>query len=79
MIVYLIFANADMTEGRGPMVIRKIMHDKQKAIDFALKQFGVMGCRDRQTRCDKPYRDYYFGVGRQLVEGDWEVIEVQTE
>lgn len=77
MIVYLIFKNSDMTEGRGPMVLSKIMHDQCEAIAFALQQPGVMGIKGRQNTCNKKVS--YYVPGTLLVEGDWEVLETHTQ
>lgn len=81
-LVYLIYRNSDMTEGRGPMTVCKVMADREKAIQFALDQPGVMGIRNRQTRVDVPKQirlEWLGPYGKRLVEGDWEVLEVETE
>ena len=70
-----------MTEGRGPMVLVKIIRDREKAIAFALTQPGVMGIRGRQQYvADKPLHLTYYDVGGTiLVDGDWQVVETEVE
>lgn len=79
--IYLIFANADMTEGSGPMALVKVMSDHDKAVDYAMSRLGVMGVKGRQRFCLKPYRVYsptegLAHLGTKIVEGDWEVVQV---
>lgn len=69
--VYLIFKNSDMTEGRGPMVLDRVMGNKAEAIQYALDQPGVMGCYRRQYACYHKTRR-----GIRIVDGDLEVEEV---
>ena len=85
MLIYLVMANSDMTEGCGPMKLVTIMSDKEKAIQYAMEQPGVMGIKNRQTRCFQPFKFHSFDwnspsmIGIQLVKGDWDVIEVYIE
>jgi hypothetical protein len=48
--VYGVYANKDMTEGRGPIVLQKLFLHREDAWAFANKQPGVMG--------RSPYRDH---------------------
>lgn len=78
-VVYLIYRNADMSGGTGPMQVVRVMTDKFKAINFAMEQPGVMGVKGRQRIEPKPYVNYYKMMhGTQLVKGDWEVIEIEV-
>lgn len=83
MHIYLIYANADMTEGRGPMVLVKVISDEQAAIRFALAQPGVMGVRNRQHECrPEPVHTWTAGkhyLGDRIVTGDWEVIKARVD
>jgi hypothetical protein len=69
--VYLIFKNFDMTEGRGPMILDRVMGNRFDAEQFAMRQPGVMGVNNRQHLCNQVTRR-----GIQIVDGDWIVEEV---
>lgn len=43
MILYMVRRNADMTEGRGPMVEESFWFDRAKAVEHMDKQPGVFG------------------------------------
>lgn len=43
MIVYGVYHNQDMTEGRGPMVLSRLYLHREHAVKFMDKQSGVMG------------------------------------
>jgi hypothetical protein len=45
MKVYMVYRNADMTEGRGPMVFDRIYLKQAAAIRFIDDQDGLMGRR----------------------------------
>lgn len=48
MQVFLVYKNADMTEGRGPMVLDSIWLHQQDAENYANSRSGVMGIRGNQ-------------------------------
>jgi hypothetical protein len=79
----MIRANADMTEGRGPMKIVGITTHKHAAIAYALQQPGIMGCKNMQRGVKEPFNlcafDYPTMKGTMLVYGDWEVIEFDID
>ena len=66
MKVFVVTKNADLIEGRGPMIIDSIWLDEEEANEYAANQKGVMG---------RPNR--YFNTVRKAWEttGDWEVTE----
>lgn len=43
--VYGVYKNADMTEGKGPMVLDRVYQERYDAEDFLKLQSGVMGRR----------------------------------
>jgi hypothetical protein len=61
--VYLVYKNADMTEGRGPMVLDSVWGTEEDAWEYADNQEGVMG-----RKCKWSAQKY----------GDWEVQEVEV-
>ena len=61
--VYCVYKNADMTEGRGPMLLDSIWASRALAEDYMDCHFGVMG---RQERWSKS------------TSGDWEVREFRV-
>jgi len=82
MKVYLIYANADMTEGRGPMQLVRVMKGKRNAVLYALEQPGVMGVKGQQIECLEAAKIglwSYRQLVTKLVKGDWEVYEVEPE
>jgi hypothetical protein len=58
--VWATYRNADMTEGRGPMILDKVFMEKDDANTYLLQQEGVMG--------RKPEDEYGW---RRM--GDWQV------
>lgn len=50
MIVFAVYKNSDMTEGRGPMVLDKLFLVRKMAVEYANSQKGVMGT--------SPFRDH---------------------
>lgn len=48
--VFAVYANADMTEGRGPMVLDSLWWTEEGAWEYANRQRGVMG--------RSPFRDH---------------------
>jgi len=80
MKIFLVYRNSDLTEGRGPMVLDKIFLDRERSIKFALKQPGVMGITGRQNWLDKAKLVKLLGTDAyKLVDGDWEVYQVEIE
>jgi len=63
MKVYLTYRNADMTEGRGPMVPDRCFSERVFAEHYIDVQPGVMGRRCRWS---------------QEKFGDWEVREIEV-
>jgi hypothetical protein len=61
MIIYLTYRNADMTEGRGPMVVDKAFLHKEDANNYIDDQPGCMGRRAKWSNAKY---------------GDWEVKEI---
>ena len=47
--IYAVFRNADMTEGRGPMVLHKILNSAEEAHSYVMLQKGVMGIDQPKT------------------------------
>jgi len=43
MIIFGVYKNSDMTEGRGPMVLDKLFANENDAIKYRESQLGVMG------------------------------------
>lgn len=43
MNIYLVFSNADLTEGRGPMILRGVFPFETPAIEYAKRLPNVMG------------------------------------
>lgn len=41
--IYIVKANSDMTEGRGPMIAIAHFDDEDKAIEFVKTKRGIMG------------------------------------
>ena len=62
--VYATYRNADMTEGKGPMVMDKIFLDERDAHDYINQQDGVMG--------RKPEHGW-----QNSNSGDWQVKPIQ--
>src|SRR5574343_1138633 len=62
-IVYLTKRNADMTEGRGPMVNDLCFANRNEAEAYIDEQDGVMGRRERWS---------------QRAFGDWTIDEVEV-
>lgn len=50
MNVYAVYRNADMTEGRGPMILEKLFVSRMMAWTYANNQRGIMG--------RSPFRDH---------------------
>jgi hypothetical protein len=48
--VYCVYRNADMTEGRGPMLLDSIWASKELAEDYMDCQQGVMGRQERWSK-----------------------------
>ena len=63
MKVYLTQKNADMTEGKGPMVNDLCFLNLKDAKDYIDKQSGIMGRRDKWS--EKKF-------------GDWIVLEINV-
>jgi hypothetical protein len=63
MNIHLVFKNADMTEGRGPMIFDSAWLSEQAAKDYIDSKPGVMG------RLAKWSQEKY---------GDWEVRTIKT-
>jgi hypothetical protein len=61
--VYAAFKDADMTEGKGPMILDQVFGYRQDAYSYIQKQLGVMGRR----------ADPSLGWAKM---GDWEVREL---
>jgi hypothetical protein len=49
MIVYGVYYNVDMTEGRGPMKLSRLYLHREHAVKFMDKQSGVMGRKPGTT------------------------------
>jgi hypothetical protein len=64
MKIYTVFKNADMTEGRGPMILDCLYLDEQKAKDYIDNQPGVMGTRRKWS---------------QEKYGDWKIKVMDTK
>ena len=60
MILYGVYKNIDMTEGRGPMVLESLWFSKEKAVKRIQKTSGV----------DKPH-----GIGNQEWYGSFHYIK----
>lgn len=63
MKIYLVYKNADMTEGRGPMILDSVWLNKENADNYIDQQQGVMG-----RECKWSEQEY----------GDWVVKESST-
>lgn len=86
MIVYGVYYNSDMTEGRGPMKLSRLYLHRDHAVTFMDKQVGVMGrkpgegaFRNLHPGCTTWDCVKCFGT----LGGDWritehEVLEVET-
>jgi hypothetical protein len=64
--IYATFRNADMTEGRGPMVLDECFARQSDAETFVNGQTGVMG------------RGGPFVGERSTTTGDWQVKELKV-
>lgn len=60
-LIFQAYKNADMTEGRGPMVPDIAFSSKQDAIDYIDRQSGIMGRKAKWS---------------QEKYGDWVVKEI---
>ena len=56
IIVYAAYCNADMTEGRGPMIIDLVFVKEEDAKDYINDQPGVMGRKVKWS--NKSYGDW---------------------
>ena len=61
MKAYIVLRNADMTEGRGPMILDNLFFDRDEALNYVLGKSGVMG----RPLVDEPrsHRDYTIWAG----------------
>lgn len=64
MIIYVVYVNADMTEGRGPMVVDSIWLNKSKAEKYIDSKEGVMGRKNTWSN---------------VAYGDWMIKSMETE
>jgi len=62
MKAYVVSRNADMVEGRGPMIPVRYYLNKERAIEWMDQQPGCMGRR---------------GEWSKLCYGDWEIREIE--
>ncbi len=46
--VYIVYRNADFTEGRGPMLLHKIFSNFRAAEDYVMDQEGIMGTEQKR-------------------------------
>lgn len=53
-LVYAVYKNGDMTEGRGPMVLESIWETEEAAWTHANRQLGVMGRKPTQFHRASP-------------------------
>jgi hypothetical protein len=62
MIVYLVYRNADLTEGRGPDVLEGIFKDREVADEYAMKLepygFKNQFCRVKEEVVHCDYKDF---------------------
>lgn len=65
MKVFAVYRNADMTEGRGPMILHKVYRTKERAEEFANSQTGIMGRKPITKWTDEAF-------------GDWQVRELEV-
>lgn len=74
MIVYGVYTNVDMTEGRGPMMLDQLFLNKEKAITYMDHQLGIMGrhfSKFTNPKTGQPYKSWTeFGVG------EWQLREL---
>lgn len=65
-VIYLILRNADMTEGRGPMVpINVAFESWDQAVQYVEAQEGVQGCRGEK------YSEVYRGANDHMIREIW--------
>lgn len=66
--VYLVFRNADMTEGRGPMVFdKKVFSSFETAADYTDRQTGVMGRKAKWS--EQEYGDWQIRIAEVKHKG----------
>lgn len=62
MIVYAVYRNDDMTEGRGPMVLDRLFRFKPHAVKYVDTQPGLMGRMSKWS---------------EMKHGDWNIKEIE--
>lgn len=68
--IYAAYQNADMTEGRGHMVLDRLFANKHDALEYVRNQKGVMGRSPRSSHERKVGETGWEGMG------DWELREL---
>lgn len=64
MEIYVVFKNADFTEGRGPMQFHLAFTDGEEAIRYVEKQQGIYGSPQRVER--GKYGHFAYGNGYEI-------------
>jgi hypothetical protein len=52
--MFVVLKNADFTEGRGPMLLDRLFHKFDNAVDYVMQQSGISGT--------KQGRSIYYGI-----------------
>lgn len=69
--VYIVRADSDTTEGRGPMIIDKVFVNIENARTYIKSNFGIMGSKQH---CYSPLDEH----GREYWNG-YDIIKMKIE
>lgn len=84
MKIYIVRANADMTKGKGPMVLVGAYLSLDKALDYVNTQTGVMGSKRKyKFSTGMPYRVFTSDgvklIGTTVADiNDHDIIEMEA-